>query len=144
MSNQKYDFKEIGSRIRSERKAAGYKNATGFGEKFGLSRSTIEQIERGQRVPELSTMLQMCNEFNCDLDYLLCQIDAKTRTLTDICKLTGISPKAAENLEKNAYNYYPVLSSILENASFWSFLEVIATYKTIYTNSDYARYLKTC
>lgn len=98
--NIQYSKNEIGKRIRSERKAAGFKSAASFGDKLNIGRSQVEQIEQGKRLPELETLVRMAEIFNCEIGYLLCETgyECKTRTKTDIQKETGLSERAVERL----------------------------------------------
>ena len=48
--NIQYSKNEIGKRIRSERKAAGFKSAASFGDKLNIGRSQVEQIEQGNPI----------------------------------------------------------------------------------------------
>lgn len=95
-----YSKNEIGKRIRSERKAAGFKSAASFGDKLNIGRSQVEQIEQGKRLPELETLVRMAEIFNCEIGYLLCETgyECKTRIKTDIQKETGLSERAVERL----------------------------------------------
>lgn len=95
-----YSKNEIGKRIRSERKVAGFKSAASFGDKLNIGRSQVEQIEQGKRLPELETLVRMAEIFNCEIGYLLCETgyECKTRTKTDIQKETGLSERAVERL----------------------------------------------
>lgn len=95
-----YDFKKIGERIKDERKKAGYKSQQKFAEEINVSRQTLSKWERGDDTTEASIndYLHMCNIFGCELGYLLCEYDCKTRAATDINKETGLSEKAIEEL----------------------------------------------
>lgn len=100
MGNQEYVYKENGDRIRSERRAAGYKSAEKFGHDLNIGRSQIEQIERGERLPDLETLVKMAKIFNCEVGYLLCEegYECKTKKATEIHMETGLSPIAIKNL----------------------------------------------
>lgn len=91
-----YDWKKIGKRIGEERKKLGF-NQEVFGEKIGVARPTVSKWERGTPC-DLESLAKMCELFDCEMAYMLCEIDAKTREKTDICKVTGLSEKAVENL----------------------------------------------
>lgn len=97
--DNRYDFKKIGERIKSEREKAGY-SLTKFEELVNVSRQTISKWEKaeGSSSPTLDDFLRMCNIFNCELGYLLCEYDCKTRAATDIHKETGLSEKAINTL----------------------------------------------
>ena len=44
--------------------------------------------------------MELCNIFNCEIGYLLCEYDCKTRAATDIVKETGLSEKSIDILKK--------------------------------------------
>ncbi|MBY0544789.1 MAG: helix-turn-helix domain-containing protein [Gammaproteobacteria bacterium] len=46
------DNNDIGNRLKAARKAAGYKTAFAFCEKFQIPRSTYSQYETGKRIPK--------------------------------------------------------------------------------------------
>lgn len=94
-----YDFKSIGERIRKERKELGM-NQDQLASALNISsRQTIAKWENGSSIPQLEDMLNMCNLFCCELGYLLCEHDLKTREATDIHEKTGLSPDAIEYLQ---------------------------------------------
>ena len=88
----------IGERIRTERKKLDL-TQDGLAEKIDIgSRQTIAQWENGVALPPLSKLLCMCDLFGCEIGYLLCDYDCKTRTATDIQKETGLSEAAIKEL----------------------------------------------
>lgn len=97
---KKYNLKEIGKKIKEERK--GHRWTQGkFAEKLDLSessRQTIRSWEKGDSLPDLDRMLNMCELFNCELGYLLCEQEDKTRKVTDIRKATGLSESSITKL----------------------------------------------
>lgn len=119
---------EIGSRIKAERIAAGYKSQADFMKAMDYapeSRQTAANWESGRKLPDLDNLLRMCALFNCEMGYLLCEegYEGKTRAVTDVQKLTGLSTKAIENIcTLKAVDEMPpqpgqlkVLSHILDN-----------------------------
>ena len=99
---------KIGKRIREEREKLSFSKEER--EKYGLpmeqkrkiisqtdfaaiidveSKDTVSQWERG-RTPPMDKMLLMCDLFNCEIDYLLCAQDYKTKEATDIQEATGL------------------------------------------------------
>ena len=89
---------EIGERIRTERKKLDL-TQDGLAEKIDIgSRQTIAQWENGVALPPLSKLLCMCDLFGCEIGYLLCDYDCKTRTATDIHKEIGLSEVAISKL----------------------------------------------
>jgi|GEM_PF-864964 len=133
--------RNIGKRIKAERIAAGYTQSN-FMIAMGLSpdsRQTATNWESGKRLPCLEDLLKMCEIFNCEIGYLLCEegYEGRTRAITDVQKLTGLSPKAVENIckLKEIDNLPPhpgllkVLNHILENiVDFSSLLAQINLY----------------
>ncbi len=98
------DWTKIGRRISIERKARGFKNLDNFAEEISVSRQTLSKWEKGDEKthPLLDDLFKMCNLFNCELGYLLCEYDCKTRAATDIQAITGLSEAAI--LQLNAWH----------------------------------------
>ena len=87
------DAKKLGLRIREQRKKHGYTQAQ-LSELCGLGQRYIGEIERGKRMPSLSTFIKIINLFN-DIpadtllrdalptsQYMLNEITVKMRRLT--------------------------------------------------------------
>ena len=90
--------KIIGDRIRKERKALNLTQDE-FKERIHISaRQTIARWENGKALPTLEDFIIMCELFRCDIGYLLCEHDEKTRTATDIRKETGLSETAINRI----------------------------------------------
>ena len=89
----------IGERIRYERKTLGLSQER-FAEELDRERALIGRWERGERLPSLEDLINMCELFQCEVGYLLCEegYENKTRTVTDICKSTGLSEEAVKLL----------------------------------------------
>lgn len=95
-----YDEKAIGKRIQYERNQLGLSQGK-FAEKIGLaesSRQVIGKWEKGKLLPHFDHMLKMCELFECELGYLLCEYDCKTRVATDVKKATGLTEAAINRL----------------------------------------------
>ena len=95
-----YDWVKIGNRIKTARKEMKLTQAE-LADKLSLtssSRQTIGEWEKGKLRPHLDYMLRMCEIFECELGYLLCEFDCKTRTATDITEATGLSEDAVKKL----------------------------------------------
>lgn len=115
--NTQYDKIDIGSRIRIERKAAGFKSASSFAERLNIGRSQVEQIEQGKRLPDLDTLVKMAEIFNCEVGYLLCEQgyeECKTRLKTDIQKETGLSEDCIMRLKDISKTDSNVKSAVYE------------------------------
>lgn len=97
-----YDWKNIGSRIKNEREKKGMSQSN-FAEYCGLqrtSRGTVGEWEKGKRLPDLEALLKMCELFECELGYILCEegYECKTRAQTDIQEKTGLTAEAVSSL----------------------------------------------
>lgn len=99
-----YIFEKIGQRMKDERKAAGIKSQDVLAEYLeknnyrSFKRQTIAKWEKGEECPPLDVLLTLCKLYNCELGYLLCEYDCKTRENTDIQKVTGLSEDAIDKL----------------------------------------------
>lgn len=107
--------REIGERILTERKKLGL-TQDGLAEKIDIgSRQTIGQWENGTALPSLSKLLCMCDLFDCEIGYLLCEYDCKTRAATDVKSETGLSERAVYELQQaNKQRMYFVLLALNE------------------------------
>lgn len=128
----KYNLKAIGKRIKKERVAAGLKIQGQLAEKLGYSiysRQVVGNWENGKTMPCLNDMLSMCEIFNCELGYLLCEYDCKTRKATDIQQTTGLSENAIKSLSNIKHTYISevlrTLSKIIEHKDFIPLLMAI-------------------
>lgn len=94
-----YDYEAIGNRIKAERKSLG-KNQEELAEDLGAKRSTVGSWENGLTMPSFQKMIKLCEMFDCEMGYLLCEegYEGKTRKATDICKETGLSQQAVIKL----------------------------------------------
>ena len=62
--------KEIGKRIRTERKRNGLTQAK-LAERLGISLNTIGRIEVGIRMPSIELFVELAELFEVSLDYLI-------------------------------------------------------------------------
>lgn len=133
----KYDKTAIGKRIRKERKLAGFTQSE-FAEKLYLSaesRQRITKWESGNVLPDLNYLLKMCDLFECELGYLLCEYDCKTRLTTDIQKEIGLSENAISILRTLNNAFYPssseftnTLDKIICSPNFEKLLKITLTH----------------
>ena len=102
----RYNIKAIGNRLKKERKLAGFKSMDALSDYIrehnyrGIKRQTIAKWEKGEEMPPLDVLCTLCVPFQCDLGYLLCEYDYKTRLNADIAEVTGLSETAINNLKK--------------------------------------------
>lgn len=139
---------KIGERIRKERIEAGYKNQSDFAVALGLkedSRQSVGSWENGIRFPSLDMFLKMCEIFECEIGYLLCEFDCKTKEQTDVQKATGLSNKSinrlflfrTRNKETNAFVFNSPINSIIEHDSFVELLEAIKKHVWSFNENHY-------
>ena len=109
----KYDAKKVGDRIRDCRKETGItKDATAvrgewsgkmsqedLAKKCNVTRQTVAKWEKGELSLTVDDLLTLCNIFECDPGYLLCEYDCKHHITADIQAATGLSERAIEQLE---------------------------------------------
>lgn len=123
-----YDFKRIGQRIKEERIKAGF-TLDGLGLRINVSRQTISKWENDceKASPSLTDFLRMCNVFQCELGYLLCEYDeCKTRDAQFIHEYTGISEAAIQQLHKMSGAQTAFLNDLLTDEE--SFREIATAY----------------
>jgi len=127
-----YDKEAIGKRIRETRIAAGIKSQSEFAEKVGYtaeSRQTVGKWETGQVFPSIYNFRDMSRVLKCDIGYLLCEYDCKTRETADISQATGLSENAVNKLMAintgERREIINTLSRIIEQDDFISLLSAI-------------------
>lgn len=127
-----YDKKKIGDRIRHERIHAKIKSQGDLAVKLNYSedsRQTVAKWENGKVLPPLEILIKMCELFDCELGYLLCEYDCKTREITDINKITGLSEKSIRVLTSIKHSeireVLDTLTKLIEHKDFISLLKVI-------------------
>ncbi len=101
MSNieTQYEPVTIGERIKECRTDKKMKQED-LGNRVHVVRQTVSKWEKGEIIPPLETMLQLCNIFDCELSYLLCESDFKTKNLQGIAAYTGLSENAVHTLHR--------------------------------------------
>lgn len=75
---------EIGERIKKRRIELGL-TQTDIKEATGISSGNISDVERGNRLPSIPTLIQLCSVLNCTSDYIL----------------TGFSPVSEKTIDNN-------------------------------------------
>lgn len=91
----------FGERLKELRKASGFTQGELYEKISGNKESkTIRNWERGKTMPNVSDLLKLCEIFNCDCDYLLGRIDAKTHDLEFISEMTGLTEGAIKILNE--------------------------------------------
>lgn len=103
----KYNFVEIGDRLRNLRKKNGYSQEklleildTEYG--FHISRNVLSNIENGCQKADnfkLGLLLALSDIYGCDVGYLLCEYDNITGRNFDIQAATGLNDDSIKTLE---------------------------------------------
>ena len=109
-----YDWEKIGVRIKYERKQQSLSQEA-LVEAIGLSvqtRQLIGKWEKGKTIPTLGELTKLCEIFECELGYLLCEYDCKTREATDIQEVTGLSEKAINSLVEMKNKKFGVIETV--------------------------------
>lgn len=83
----------IGDRIKQVRMALGL-SGTEFGDKIGITRASISRIENNNRTVTDRIKMQICKEYNVNIEYLEGTSDEMflTKPEEDILDLTGLNP----------------------------------------------------
>lgn len=102
-----YEHKRIAERLKIERDKLKL-SQDALAELLNVNRNTIRRWERQDgkgQVPPLNDLLRMCNIFDCELGYLLCEHTCKTREATNVQEVTGLSEYTINQLkEYRAYS----------------------------------------
>lgn len=106
-----YDLSIVGEKIRYERELLGYTQEK-LAEQLDIiasksknynnkqkSRQTIANWEKGETYPSYQDMVNLCNLFKCDIDYLSGKIPCKTRENTDIQKETRLTEETIKRIK---------------------------------------------
>lgn len=88
-----YNYCRIGQKLREEREKAGLSQDE-LVSQINVSRNTLSACENGKKMLQLGDMLKLCSIFDCELGYLLCEHDCKTRTRADVQEETGLTESA--------------------------------------------------
>ena len=128
MNNTRYEWKKIGERIKHEREKLSFSQEE-LGEKVFVSRQLLSKWEKEKACPTLENLTALCNIFDCEIGYLLCEYNCKTREATDIQSETGLSEKAILVLSRLKYSHWNEsvgsLNRIFEHKDFYELLKVI-------------------
>ena len=115
----KYDQKAIAKRIRELRTDKGMTQEE-LAKRLYHRRDLILNWENPEKkpLPDLSDMLSLCNIFECDLSYLLCENDCKTKDLQGIQDYTGLSEPAITNLLSFQQSEMQTVSKVIASNHF--------------------------
>lgn len=118
-----YSWHIIGNRIRENRKENGLsqERLAEYLEHITenpTKRQTVAGWENGKPIKKIEQLTALCEIFNCDMAYLLCECDTKHIRTQDISSSTGLSEKAIDiliSLRKMDSKLPDTISKILEN-----------------------------
>lgn len=79
---------------------------------IGMSKSSVNMYERGEREPGLETLEAIADCFNVDLDYLLGKSDIPNRALTQSYKIPTIPPPSEVDPDLFILHMYKKLDDI--------------------------------
>ena len=81
-------------------------NITEFAKLLGLSRQTVGFYLNGDRIPDIETMLQICQKCDVPSDWLIGLADepAVDQTIRSVCEFTGLSSSAVNFLHFSGYD----------------------------------------
>ena len=102
MSYVNTEFNEI----KQETIAENIKNLRGglsrkkFEEEYDIPEDSVYDWEKRGKMPQLSNLIDLCNKFGCDLDYLTGRIKAKTHDADFVMQYTGLSEDAVNALHE--------------------------------------------
>jgi transcriptional regulator with XRE-family HTH domain len=134
---------EIGVRIRKEREASALRQED-LAVKVGYvpeSRGTIANWEKGKYLPSLEDMIKLCIIFDCEVGYLLCEQNCKTREVTDIQAVSGLSENAIQKLIRlKTYirGYNCPLNPMIEHDGLIDLLEAIRNHVWSFNQERYS------
>ena len=97
-----YSKEKIAKRLKDERNNAELTQLE-LSKKLKYSKPTVIEWERSNgenRIPDMDTLLKMCNLYNCEIGYLLGEYDTRFRRNATVQEETGLSEAAIESLRR--------------------------------------------
>ncbi|MDR1247156.1 MAG: helix-turn-helix domain-containing protein [Clostridiales Family XIII bacterium] len=85
------------ARIRKLREERGL-NQGQFADFVGVSRGAMSYYEQEARTPDIGVLYAISEKCGVSADYLIGLIPDRDRTVSDVCRETGLSPDAAKTL----------------------------------------------
>lgn len=99
-----YNQVETGKRLKEARKSFGY-SLEKVAELCGIQQyQTVSSWENGNSTPSIEKLLKLADLYSCEIGYLVGEYNCKRRTIDSVQKITGLSEKAVEKLERD--NFY--------------------------------------
>jgi len=108
--------------FRKARIQAGFKTQKDFADAFDTCIDNVKNWEQPNRaIPEIDTIIRICDFLGCSLDYIFDRIDCKTHDAQFVCDYTGLDEYAVENLRnilKDDFGVMSVLNYIIRSDIF--------------------------
>lgn len=129
---------EMNKRIKELRIQHGYKSRQAFADDLHVDMSVVKSWEREKNpsMPQLNSLIAMCDLFKCDLDYLVGRIEEHTHAVKTACEVTGLSEKAVKRIKGKVST--EALSHLIESTGFLDlmtsysfFLELLGNMKNL-------------
>ena len=132
INNSEIDYR-FGDRIAKRRKECGFKSQTDLAEKMVPAfedgdeharavesrRKLVSNWESGKSHPSLRDFVDLCKLLDCDMEYLLGDIEVPRKEIKSAMDITGLSAEAINALScLSDSNYVNVLSALIEDANF--------------------------
>lgn len=124
-----YNIDITASRIKKAREDSGY-TLSQVAESCGIQQyQTVSKWEKGNTIPSMENLFNLCKLFNCELGYLIGDHVGKTRAATDIHEKTGISFRGIDGLEQSKNQWFAIqgLNTLLEEEGCYT-LDLIGQY----------------
>lgn len=122
MSKYTFDINKIKGRIKELRLSNNItqkKLAEALNRGTGTSRTTVTTWESNSNtiLPDIQTIIDICNFFDCDLDYLFGKSNIKSQDHDTISNLLHISKESIDALRDNS-DYGELVNKIINNKAF--------------------------
>ena len=129
-----YNYENIGKRIATERKEYCHlgqdelllKLSQEYG--IGMSRNTLSAIENGKyHHYDTNLLFALCELFDCELGYLLCEYNEKHRIVADIKEITGLESDVIKIIlnMKNSFLKMTLLNDLLKDDYFLAIISLL-------------------
>lgn len=147
MIGKNYSLLKFGDTLMKRRKACGFRSQANLAEKMvsisqdgdeysrniESKRKTISNWEGGKAAPSLADLIALCNILDCDIEYLIGDIDVPRKETLTAMELTGLSEKTLKtvlNLHRNNQIDWGLdtLNFLLENEKIEEFLYYLTAF----------------
>lgn len=133
-TNQHFAKRFSSLRKRDYRKVKDFRDAFQDAFDVDFEVKTIRNWEQGICVPNVYTIIKLCDFFHCDLDYLFCRIDTTTHAIEVIEKETGLSVPAIKRLiewnngDSKQKKWISYISKIFESKNIFNVMNSVSDY----------------